>query len=304
MREERGQILLIVMLATAVILTLVLSVVSRSITDISVTTSEEEALRAFSAAEAGVEEALVQQVAISETGSGEVGVESTDAEADYSYTVARYPEETGDYVYPYDLGSGESGSVWLVPHLSDDDLDNNCTSESCFNSSRIRVCWGQGVTGIQPAIEVSVFYRNPNTSEIEIARVGLDPDGARVAQNHFVDPGNQSCNNVAGEDFDYRYDVNLTASGNPPRIIPAGVNPSAGDYKFVRVRMLYNTDSAQPFAVTRAGGPGIYLPSQGKRIESTGVSGVASRKVSVFALYPEPPAVFDSALFSPFDIVK
>jgi len=58
-KKESGQALLIVLLGMAVILTLVLSIVSRSVTDISLTKKDEESLRAFSAAEAGVEQLLV-----------------------------------------------------------------------------------------------------------------------------------------------------------------------------------------------------------------------------------------------------
>ena len=50
---ESGQALLLVLLGMAVVLTIVLSILSRSVTDIAVTSREEEALRAFSAAEAG-----------------------------------------------------------------------------------------------------------------------------------------------------------------------------------------------------------------------------------------------------------
>jgi len=63
---NEGQALLIVLLSMSVILSVVLSVVSRSITDISVSTYEEEALRAFSAAEAGIEKALVEQTSVAE----------------------------------------------------------------------------------------------------------------------------------------------------------------------------------------------------------------------------------------------
>ena len=59
-RNQHGQALLIVLLTLAVTLTVVLSVVSRSVTDITVSTYEEDALRAFSAAEAGIEEALLK----------------------------------------------------------------------------------------------------------------------------------------------------------------------------------------------------------------------------------------------------
>lgn len=57
---RRGQVALIVALVVVVGLTIAVSVASRSITTISVSTKEEEHARAFSAAEAGVEAAFNQ----------------------------------------------------------------------------------------------------------------------------------------------------------------------------------------------------------------------------------------------------
>jgi len=56
--KQSGQAVLIILLVMAVILTIALSVVSRSVTDISISRKEEEAARAFSAAEAGIEKVL------------------------------------------------------------------------------------------------------------------------------------------------------------------------------------------------------------------------------------------------------
>jgi len=53
-----GQAVLLVVLTLAVVLTLVLSVISRTITDVKITTVEGDSLRAFSAAEAGIERHL------------------------------------------------------------------------------------------------------------------------------------------------------------------------------------------------------------------------------------------------------
>ena len=64
---NQGQALLIVLLTLSVVLTIVLSIVSRSITDISITSLEEDSQRAFNAAEAGVEQALLKGGAIAET---------------------------------------------------------------------------------------------------------------------------------------------------------------------------------------------------------------------------------------------
>ena len=57
--RESGQALLIVVLSLAVVLTVVLSILARSVTDIKLSTGSEESLRAFSAAEAGIERALI-----------------------------------------------------------------------------------------------------------------------------------------------------------------------------------------------------------------------------------------------------
>lgn len=55
---KSGQTALIVLLIMVVILTVALSLISRSITDIKISQDEQEALRAFSAAEAGIEDML------------------------------------------------------------------------------------------------------------------------------------------------------------------------------------------------------------------------------------------------------
>lgn len=55
---KSGQTALIVLLIMIVILTITLSLISRSITDIKISQDEQEALRAFSAAEAGIEDML------------------------------------------------------------------------------------------------------------------------------------------------------------------------------------------------------------------------------------------------------
>ena len=58
-KRESGQALILVLLSLSVVLTLVLYVVSRSVTDVAVSSQQEESVRAFSAAEAGIEKTLV-----------------------------------------------------------------------------------------------------------------------------------------------------------------------------------------------------------------------------------------------------
>jgi Tfp pilus assembly protein PilX len=61
---KQGQVALIVLLLMVVILTIGLSLASRSITDIKISQDEKDALRAFSAAEAGIEQVLSTDLAL------------------------------------------------------------------------------------------------------------------------------------------------------------------------------------------------------------------------------------------------
>lgn len=72
MRENSGQIALVVLLIMVALLTIGLAVVSRSVTDIRISKETEESARAFSAAEAGIEEILKREVLTA--GSEEVPV--------------------------------------------------------------------------------------------------------------------------------------------------------------------------------------------------------------------------------------
>ena len=60
MKKNSGQIILIVLLIMVVLLTIGLALVVRSVTDIRISTETKESTRAFSAAEAGIEDALRQ----------------------------------------------------------------------------------------------------------------------------------------------------------------------------------------------------------------------------------------------------
>jgi len=82
-RSDCGQVALIALLIMIVLLTVGLAVVSRSVTDIRISKESEESARAFSAAEAGIEEALKGLAGLPYTdnvytGSTEVGGLSVD----------------------------------------------------------------------------------------------------------------------------------------------------------------------------------------------------------------------------------
>ena len=265
-KNNKGQALLLVLLAMAVIITVVLSVASRSITDLVVTTQDEESLRAFSAAEIGVEKALIIGSDIPQTQIGD---------ATYTAEVGGFPSGSLDYVYPFTVSESESATVWFMSH---DPTTGQLTCSSpniCYRRTSVRFCWGETTS---PAVEFTFYYESGGVTRIE--RAAYDPSSSRRASNGFRAPSG-TCR-AGGKT--YRHSATIAMSS-------LGVNIST--LRFARVRALY--DDLSFAAVGLGGSP---LPPQGRRVESTGSVGDATRKVEVYALFPDTPSIFDTALFS------
>lgn len=285
-KYSSGQALLLVLLSMAVVLTIVLSILSRSVTDVAITTRDEDALRAFSAAEAGIERALI------------IGEDIDDSlgEAEFSADVTEFAEGLKEFVYPIKLLSGEAATIWFVGHDANGNL--SCSAEKpCFTGDTVKICWGEPGTGsgdsATPAIEVSVFYAESpgDYSTIKIARATYDSNGTRRLSNNFDSQDSGDCT-VAGSGFEFKKTINLGGLG-----IPAGVLTAENGLQFARVRIFYNTLISHPFGVDVSAGDSL-LPSQGLEIKSSGLSGEANRKISVFRAFGEPPPIFDAAIFS------
>ena len=274
--HNAGQALVLVLLSLAVVLTLVLFILSRTITDIAVSTTEEEAIRAFSAAEAGVEKALI---------IGSVG-ETSIGDASFTADVSEFAEGLSAFNYPITLSPGDTATIWFA----ENDGEGNLTPS--FTGGAMKVCWGEDATPIDnntPAVEISVFY---DSGTVLIGRSALDPNASgRSLSNSFTPVATRDCT-IDGVAYEFWSDVDLDAltQGNTAGLL------------FARVRMLYNADKRQSvgFDVT---GEGL-LPSQGQMIVSTGQSGDANRRLEVFQGWGEPPPIFDSAVFSATGLTK
>lgn len=308
-KSDSGQALLLVLLAMAVVLTVVLSVVARSITDLNVTSKEEESLRAFSAAEAGVEQALITGSDVTISSGAALGNASVNAKVTGSTTTTRR------FANPNALSSGESGTIWFVNHdVNGNSICNAAGGFPCFTGSNINICWGSVGTSAAslttPAIEVSIFYESTpgDKSTTKVARATFDPYSTRRTSgvngdspNSFSQPtGGSDCTTIG--ESKYAFSTNL-AFGTPGLGIPAGSYGTPNGLQFARIRMFYNTDVTHEFGVTVDNAQPV-LPPQGIKIESTGTSGVSNRKVEVFQGYGEPPPIFDAAIFSGSGILK
>ncbi|RLI43948.1 hypothetical protein DRO61_12725 [Candidatus Bathyarchaeota archaeon] len=278
----------------AVVLTVVLSVLSRTITDITVTTKEEEALRAFAAAEAGIERALIVG-----SNTGEFG-----DSASFTATISNFGQLQSEYVYPEKLLSGETVIIWFVDHDEDDGM-LTCNTGECFTGSSIKICWGESGTAsdsnFTPAIETSIFYANTpaDYSTIRIARDTRDPNATRRSSNSFQEDETGIACVIDGKEFAFQKFLNFGTDLG----IPAGSYDTPNGLQFAKIRILYNTDIAHTIGVD-VSDTGNDLPSQGVRIESAGSSGEANRRIEVFQTFGELPPIFDAVLFSPGGIIK
>jgi hypothetical protein len=294
--HERGQALLIIVLVLAVSLILVLSISTRTTTDITQTTYDENALRAFSAAEAGVEDALLKN---SGTGGSAVTV---DSNANVSYTTDFSTPSGGQtFSHPEPALSGQSRTFWLVSHNPTTGA-LTCTSAACVKPAQIEVCWGSGTPNPIPAVEVSVYYdtsllsiATPNNyAGVKTIRYTADPSGARRSSNNFSSDSG-ACSFASGT---YTY-----STGQINMSTPLSCTNNFGCLLMVKVRMLYNTTTAQPIGLRIYNGSGD-LPAQGVQISSTGTAGDSTRRVSVFRGFAEPQSVFDAGVFSFNDLTK
>lgn len=286
LKRSGGQALLIILLAMAVALTIALSIASRSISDITISQKGEESSRAFSAAEAGIEQALIAQSGA----SGEL-----PAGGQFTATITSLAEGGTNLVVPLFLASGETIPIWFVSHGDDGSL--TCGGDSiCFTGDQITFCWGETGTSSSsqytPALEASILYteRPGDYTTTKIARGAYDPYGSRRGTNSFA-AADVGCS-ISDRSFAFGKTIQLADLG-----ISRGVSSQPNNLQQARVRLLYNTDRSHPLGISVA----TPLPRQGTKIESVGTAGGASqttRKIELYQLFSDLPPVFDFGIFS------
>lgn len=290
LRLESGQALLIVILVMVIALTVGLSLASRSITNLRSSTEEANSQAAFSAAEAGVEQAvklgdtsgqsIIAAVPLNDKNNSEI------SNVDISLIDgSQFLLNNGNPIFQDD-----GTDVWLSPHTD----SPSQLFQSAWNG-QLSVDWGtknNTVTCNDPALEILII--SGTRVAPTMSKFVFDYCASRLSSNSFCQVGssNPPCatatvtsqagaftiNGVNGsQTFNYRMQINVT-NGLLARIIP-----------------LYNAGSV--------GIKGSGLPVQGKIITSTGTAGVNSsqtvRKISFFQGYDSVPSELFYSLFLP-----
>ncbi len=294
--RQKGQALLLILLVMSLALTLVLSSVSRSVTDVEISKYEDDAIRAFDAAQAGIEKIMVGGT----TSGTKVDLGN---QASYIPVVASGSASSNYVKYPLMLSSGESAVFFFVNHNlnANGDLEISCGGGGCSTPTQIRLCWGMPGTpsdsDVTPALYVQYYYNfdevNPdkwqnmsNLADIRTETFTADTNATRrTTLNNFSAPdtsGGVPCN-IEPSAFSTHYDS-----------FPVGKR-----LLFMKVTMLYN-DTPQPLGI-RSASP---LPSQGNEVASTGQSGDVYRKLMLYQGYPEIPFELENAIYSKQSLTK
>lgn len=282
-----GQALVVMLLILAVALTVGLSVVSRSVTDIGVSTTSEESARALAAAEAGIEAAL--STAVVAIGAP-VPVGQTG-----SYTIISSAAAGGgeSVTFPEGVTAGDPATVFLVAHGIDGQLDLSAGAAK-YTGPTITVCWGENVTvGTTPALEVIMYYINDSGLALANRNV-YDPTASRTPGAISTDP---VANCPAGKNYSFTKEINFSSA-----LVSGGLSmPASFTGLFLRLKLLYNGDTAYPIGVA---GDNDQFPAQARLITAVGQAGQTNRRVQVNERYPDPLPYFDSAVFSGADLSK
>lgn len=303
--NQTGQILLILILAITVALAIGLSIVQKSLLDVSTSTKVEQSSKAFSAAEAGIEKSL-------QTGSEiATSIPIGDATLQRVYRslvpLIKSPGSRQDaFEYP-PLNKEDIAHVWLADPLAS--LPScSSTTNVCYSQPTLDILWGAlGITNNddKPAIEIKVVYYDGSTYKSQ--PYNLDSNGTRYSSNGFTDAsssctGTNSITTTSGNNRPFFCKYTLTFP-TPP----AGVTYT---FMLLRARILYSS-TAQPFAAWASSCPqsatscnAYSLPSQATILTSIGTSGNTQRTVQVFQEKKVVPFYFDYAIFSSGEIKK
>lgn len=298
--KQKGQVIIVLLLIILVSLTIGLAVVQNSLTDISTSTKTDQASRAYSAAEAGLESALL-----------------TDSESDVTVGTSKakininsdLPGPGQALEYP-PISKADFAQFWFqAPNPADRPAkDYNQTKFVIeFGNCSPTPCWNPPPGGdYTPALELNLILQNAAGNYFTV-RGFFDPISSRSSENHFVNVS-AKCDSTGGNKDNTSsssssvFYCKLTADLTSPSDFP-GYTYNVNDKMILaRARILYST-SYQKVAI----GPvpnTAQLPPQATTYKSTGIAGNSSRELKVFREKKVVPYFFDYAIFSNTNVEK
>jgi hypothetical protein len=170
-KQNKGQIAIIVLLASAIILTLGLSASKVAVTDTKVDTDEESLKEAFNTAESAINNFLIN------TNNTSYSTEGSSASIT-SNIIGNADSISSEGVVP----ANTSQLFWLVDHDADGKIGTNY-----YQGNSIKVEVDDDFTG---ALKIDYFYKNDTT--YSVTRSGYNFSSTNPIVNNFIDNGNSS----------------------------------------------------------------------------------------------------------------
>lgn len=277
MYYQQGQVLLITLLILSLAITVGLSLIGRETVNTNISNQVAESSKAFSAAEAGIEESL-------KNGQGTLGSDVVIAPG-LSYKVSKTDigGSEGTYIFSKKTSKGLDEVLWLTDHDANGRMVENAASD--YGGSYIDVCWTNAVP-TPPALIVSILYKQGTS--YKIARGAYDPvAGTRTPANNFssVTDVISGCGGGSGTNFRQRLDIST--------LIP-GFDGGSDILLMARFRPVY---SDTQLAVNTPSGVATKL--QGVAFESSGTTEIGlTRNIIVNQQYRTTSSLFDFAIYT------
>ena len=262
---KKGQIALIVLVVSAVVLTVGMSLSKKTVVETKITTDEELLKQAFNAAESGIDYYL---------GTGKTDFTAPDSKSGAKVSV----NKIGGSSNIINLGGltlqNHNNFTWMIAHKDDGSLDFTAPDMSGFTD--LTICVNNGFSG---SLKVDYFYLE--TAVYKVYRTGFNV-GANNTVTGFsnVSPANDTCPSISGM-----------------KVVPVGSIPLSGKPLLLVVRPIAD-DTKVAVAVT-----GVNFPSQGSEISSKGESGdvaggAVNRVVNVVNQYQVPSFMLEAVTSS------
>lgn len=308
--RQKGQVILILILVMTVALAIGLSIVQKSLVDVSTASKVEQSSRAFSAAEAGIEKSLSDTTSDASCGTA-TNPAPCPSFTDNNSSIKKIEGTSLIQVIP---ATGQRQSALEYPPLAKEDIvqvwladvinpanPNANPPVSVYKQQTLEIYWGNSSTD-KAALELTLVYygkdstdpSDKTTTKYRSHKWYLD-QVVRNPDNGFTQVNTCNGNNIpegSSNIYQCKYTLNFNSEQTPGLML-------------LRVRLLYNTAS-QPFAVwaVRTCGSDCSLPPQARKIISTGISGDTQRKIQLFQFYKVAPPYLDYAIFSAGPISK
>lgn len=295
--EQKGQVIVVLMLVALVTLSIGLALTQKSVTDVTLSTQSEQSSRAFSAAEAGIEKALTGTVP-----SGTSFELDNEATAVVDSSVQLPIAGSGQALEYPPIGRETTAQFWFI------DPRNSAVS---YSSPNVDLYFGNpdpnGTTDDKPAIELKIMMQR--NGFFYTKNYYFDSDQTRttggITPNNFTyvsGCGNQELTTGGILGPNNRFYYCKVSINNIPAVGGSGVCPSSGcKLILARARFLYSDENHKMALAPR---DGANFPPQVQIYNSTGLAGQSQKLIQAFRVMDVVPPWFDFAVFSVDEIRK